>query len=652
MAVLLLLTGSVRAETVTLNLKNTDITAVATTVAKMTGKNFLIDPRVKGKVTIISAHPMEKDELYDVFLSILEVHGFAAIDDGKVVKIIPNTLAKQRPISTTSDSSGKPGDEMVTQIVAIRNVQAQELAALLRPLVPQEAHIVHYAPSNIVIITDRAGNIQRLNSIIRRIDLASQDDIDVIALSNASATEVVRIINSLNQQQNKDAAPTRRYTVIADERTNSVLVSGDKATKLRIRTLIAHLDTPLVSGGNTQVIYLKYAKATELVDVLTRIAEHQSRAQGGQKTQQQLFNIQAHEATNALVITASSDQMRTLKQVIAQLDIRRAQVLVEAVIAEVSDNLATELGIQLRSTKGSDGSGAIGGSNFSGNVSGSGTSITGAAQDPFSLGDGLTLGFFEGTKTILGTEVLNISVLIKALSGDSSTNIISTPSLITMDNEEAEIVVAENVPFLTGQYTNTGTTTNTVNPFQTIERQDIGLILKVKPQINEGNAIKLEIEQEVSNISSSSSAVDLITNKRNIKTSVMAEDGQIIVLGGLIDDSLRQSQQKVPLLGDLPLLGALFRSNSTEKVKRNLMVFLRPVILRDTATTTNISHGKYDLLRAKQLEKREEGVLLMENQVTPVLRKKEEAFSKPTITESDDKPAPAEDETILPEDEY
>jgi general secretion pathway protein D len=644
------------AENVTLNLNNSDINAVITTVSKITGRNVLVDPRVKGKVTIISAHPMEKKELYEVFLSILEVHGYAAIDDGKVVKIIPNTLAKQRAIPIAGEGDENIGDQMVTQIIAIKNVQVQKLSTLLKPLMSQESHIAPYTASNILIISDRASNIERLTKIIDRIDQVSEDDIEVITLQNASASDVVRVVNSLNRLQTKEAKLTRSVNVIADERTNSILVSGDKASKIRIRTIIAHLDTPLETGGNTQVVYLKYAEAEELVRVLLGIAKNQAKNEPKQPLRKNNFDIQAHEATNSLIITAPPEQMRNMKSIVRQLDIRRAQVLVEAVIAEVRDDVAKELGIQFRSTNNDPGGkGAIGGSFFRGGTASGSGSIDDVAQNPLgALGGGLNLGFFDGTQTILGVEVLNIGVMVRALSGDTTTNIIATPSLITLDNEEAEIVVAQNVPFVTGSFTNTGTAGSSVDPFQTIQREDVGVILRIKPQINEGNAVRLDIEQEVSQVSPSNVAVDLITTKRNIKTTVMAGDKQMIVLGGLIDDTLVQNVEKVPVLGDIPLIGGLFRSKSTSKEKRNLMVFLQPTIVRDAATTRSVTHGKYDFVREKQLGKREQGVFMMDDSTTPVLVPRDKAFTVPSFSESDllpdEKEAPvdstAQDESL------
>ncbi len=607
-----------RAETVTLNLKDADISALIGTVAEITGRNFIVDPRVKGRVTVISSRPMDTEEVYQVFLSILKVHGFAAVPAGAVVKIVPDVNAKQDSIPTVQDHELR-GDEMVTRVLQVDNVPAAQLVPILRPLVPQQGHLAAYPATNVLIISDRADNVERLATIVHRIDQQSDGEIEVIPLQHASAAEVVRILNSLNRAQpGKPQAAATGPVLIADERTNSVLLGGDRAERLRLRAVISHLDTPLERGGNTHVIYLKYAKAQDLVEVLTGVSQsiEKEQVKGQGKPAALNVSIQADEASNALVITGPPDVVRSLQGVIRRLDVRRAQVLVEAVIAEITADKAAELGVQWRAAVDANKTGGIGGTNF--DVT---TSINSAATNPLGVGNGLSLGYFEGTSTFLGTEILNLGALVRALASDSESNILSTPTLVTLDNEEAEIVVAQNVPFVTGQYINTGANQGATSPFQTIQRQDVGLTLKVRPQINEGDAIKLEIEQESSSVSETavSGAADIVTNKRSIKTSVMVADRQVVVLGGLIDDRLTESVQKVPLLGDIPLLGNLFKAQRTKKEKRNLMVFLRPVILRDAATETEVSAGKYNYMRAKQLDKREQGVRLMPDNEVPTL---------------------------------
>lgn len=609
----LLWVGAAHAQGITLNLKDADINALIDTVSKNTGKNFIVDPKVKGKVTVISARPMDREELYQVFLSILQVHGYTAVPSGKVIKIVPDANAKQDRIPTVSGDNPGIGDELVTRVVQVDNVASNQLVPILRPLIPQHGHLAAYARTNVLIITDRAANINRLVKIIRRIDRAGNEDIEIIPLQHASAGEVVRILASLQQKRGKGALQAAQPTFVADDRTNSILMTADRSTRLRLRTIITHLDTPIESGGNTQVVYLKYAKAKELATVLTGISDNLKKGGKGNKPSVlgEKVSIQADENTNALVITAAPGIMRSLQSVIRQLDVRRAQVLVEAIIAEVSTTKAAELGVQWRSSDGF-------GTTFSGTTSGSIDSFPGS---PVSLGAGLSLGYFRGN---------DIRMLLRALATDNNTNVLSTPSLLTLDNEEAEIVVGENVPFITGQFTNN--TTSPDNPFQTIERHDVGIVLKVKPQINEGDAVKLDIEQEVSSVKSGSGS-ELITNKRSIRTSVLVDDNNMIVLGGLIKDDLEETTQKVPLLGDIPLLGALFRNKRTDTVKTNLMVFIRPQIVRDARDSVTKTHGKYNFLRALQLEAGKDGVSLMRGEKAPLLPELNKVFQQQPLYE-------------------
>lgn len=653
------------AQTVTLNLKDADISALIGTVAEVTETNFIVDPRVKGKITVISSRPMNSDEIYQVFLSILKVHGFAAVPTGEVVKIVPDVNAKQDAIpNATADSPGH-GDEMVTRVVQVDNVSAAQLVPILRPLVPQQGHLAAYPATNMLILSDRADNVERLVSIIHRIDQESDSEIEVIPLEHASATEVVRILNTLGRAQpaaakGAAASVAGGLALIADERTNSVLLGGGRADRLRLRVIISHLDTPLERGGNTHVVYLKYAKAQDLVDVLTGVSQgieqDQKGAKAAAKSAALNINIQADEAANALVITTPPDVFRSLQSVIRQLDIRRAQVHVEALIAEITNSSQAALGIQWQSTQNTDNKGAIGGTNF--NIPGV-PSIGSVATDPLSnVGRGLTLGLIDGTRTILGTEILNLGALITAVAGDTNNNILATPNLVTLDNQEAEIVVAQNIPFVTGQFTNTGAAQGSVNPFQTIERQDVGLTLKIKPQINEGDAIQLEIEQEVSNVSPTQvpGASDIVTVVRNINTTVLVQDHQMVVLGGLIDDQTQENIEKVPFLGDLPFLGNLFKARSTSKVKRNLMVFIQPSIIRDAATETEIAAGKYNFIRARQQAGKKKGIDLMPRHEVADLPPYPTLVESPGLTpqalppvpKDTDKPAAVPNDTVVP----
>ncbi len=632
----MLLLQQVWAQSVTLNLKDADISALITTVAEITGKNFIVDPRVKGKVTVISSKPMNQDEVYQVFLSILEVHSFAVVPSGEIYKIVPDVNAKQEPIPTVVGAKGE-GDEVATEVIPVKNVSAAQLVPILRPLIPQQGHLAAYPSTNVLIISDRAANIHRLATIVNRIDQVSDAEVEVIPLQHASATEMVRILTTLAKPTGGQAgSPESTLSFIADERTNSVLMSGDRTARLPMRAVIAHLDTPLEAGGNTKVIYLRYAEAKDLVAVLkgvgTTAAEE---AKGAQSAQQAArpgtqFDIQADEATNALVITAAPDVMLSLEQVIRQLDVRRAQVLVDAIIAEVSSERLRQLGVQWI-VDGTPSGGPVGLINFTN----AGSSIVDIASAILSKSTSVTVGDVSaiGGGRINSNDV-NFAVLLQALASDTNTNILSTPTLVTLDNTEAEIVVGQNVPFVTGQFTNTGAAAGSVNPFQTIQREDVGLTLKIKPQINEGDAVKLDIQQEVSSIApSAQGAADVVTNKRSIKTSVLVDDGSLVVLGGLIQDDLSESNNKVPLLGDVPVLGNLFRSRSTTKRKQNLMVFIHPVILRGQAMNAQYTGGKYNYIRGQQMSRARGGVQLMPSEVVPVMPELEQMLHAPRPVE-------------------
>lgn len=602
--------------TLTLNFTNTDINAVIAAVSEMTGKNFIVDPVVKGKVTIISNHAMDADEVYLVFLSVLKVHGFAAIPGKNITKIVPEVKAKQDAIMNSTARRPGEGDEFVTRVIEVKFVDAAQLVPILRPLVPQRGHLAAYPASNVLIISDSAANIARLLYIIRRIDQATSDEVEVIPLENASATEIVRIIIQLGSG---DPKKSQKLKIVADDRTNSILLGGDKASRVRLRALISHLDTPMDIGGTTHVIYLRNAVAKDLVPVLTGVSQSVQGKKGPKQKSAlgQNISIQADENTNALVINAPPDVFRSLRSVIQKLDIRRAQVMVEAVIAEITQDTSRELGVQW-AIDGRDANHAVGLINFS-----AGGSILGLLDTPPSVSDGVSIGIGDLT----GAN--KVAALIRALAADTATNILSTPTLLTLDNQEAEIVVGQNVPFITGSYSSTGGGSTPTNPFQTVQRQDVGLTLRIKPQINEGNAIKLEVEQESSTVSASTQGVDLITNKRSIKTTVMVEDGEMIVLGGLIQDELREVEQRVPGLGDIPILGWLFRYSKTTKVKTNLMVFLHPTIIKDAAMLASVTNDKYNYIRAKQMAIREKGVTFLDDEESPLLPEMAEYLSLP-----------------------
>ena len=583
---------------ITLNLKEADIRTLIDTVSEATGRNFVVDPRVSGKVTVVSAQPMDDQALYQVFLSVLQVHGYSAIDTGTAVKIIPDANAKQDATPLVQGSVPLPGGQLVTRVLKVVNVPVAQLVPILRPLVPQQGQLAAYPPTNVLVMSDRAANVERLAQIVGRIDQPGHTEVEVIALRHAAAGEVVRIIGNVLNDAGKTSPASAIPALAADNRTNSVLLSGDLNARLQARSIIALLDTPTQSADSAQVIYLKYAKAEDLAEVLDAMIQSMlsnRNEQSGQGTQQSV-HIAAETQTNALLVSAPPDLMQTVRSLVRQLDIKRAQVLVKAIIAEVSEELTARLGAQLAVNGAESGQGPVGASTFGGTVN----NLANIVRNPgaaTTIPQGLLLGLGN-----FANNATQFAVLLEALSGDAASNILSTPSLITLDNHPAQMVVGRNVPFITGSFTNTGST-NPSNPFQTIERRDVGLTLNVTPQINEGNAIKLDIEQEASSLAGSAlGATDLITNERLIKTTVLVDDGQLLVLGGLMDESFTDSVQKVPLLGDVPVLGTLFRFTATQKRKRNLLVFIHPTIVRDTRPMDAFSRRKYNYLRALQTQ--------------------------------------------------
>ena len=592
-----------------LNLKGVDISVLIQTVSEITGRSFIVDPKVAGNVTVVSGAPLSNDEIWGVFTSVLSVHGYAVTPAGKAWKILPEAAA----VLDGQGESAQGPDAIVTRVIEVREVSAGELSALLQRLISPNGRIS--AQGNRLIITERSGNVERLARLVARIDTASSNEVEVIALSHANAAEVVRTLAQLDGEASA-GAPGSASRLVADARSNSVLLSGNPGQRLRARTLIAHLDTPITDGDYTQVVYLHNAKAAELAPVLESVAATLTNA-APKADGAKAATIGFHGETNALVITAPPAVFRELSSVVRQLDVRRAQVMVEAVIAEVSDDLADELGVQWQSTsasRGPDGSlgqGVIGGTNFPGRGGVGG--ILGVMANPSNVGAGLNLGYVQGTVKIPGPngtsiELLQIGALVRALRGDGRANILSRPSVITLDNQPAEFKVAQEVPFLTGSYTTTASGGNAANPisspFQTIERKDVGLILKVTPHVNAGDSVRLEIVQEASSLSptQSAGAVDLITNKREIRTTVQVADGSLLVLGGLSSEEVTESVQGVPGLSRIPLLGHLFKSRQATRNKRNLMIFLRPMILRDDAAGELLSNDKYNLLRLEQTQ--------------------------------------------------
>jgi general secretion pathway protein D len=604
-SVLLIVFNTVSAKQATLNLKQTDIHSLVETVAEITGKNFVVDPRVNGQVTVISAHSIDEEALYQVFLSVLQVHGFAAVDLGDVIKILPEGNALQSPIGFNNESEPGATDELVTRIIKVEHIAPNALVPIIRPLMPQQAFIVSPPNSKLLLITDRAANVMRISEIIKKIDLPNSGEVKVIRLEHAIANDVSDLIQRMQLNTTDASANTKQ--IAADQRTNSLLLSGDLSTRMQLRSLIAHLDTPIENSGNTQVVFLQYAKAKELAALLTDIS--QSKQEGNsdntRSSNNQKVAIQADETTNALIITAPAPRFAELRSIINQLDLRRAQVLVEAIIAEVNSDFLRELGAEgfFGRVLGNNRLGP--GISFLGNGA-----LTNAINNPATAGKGLSLGLANLTgKNQWG-------FLLKALEGNSLTNILSTPTLVTLDNHEAKFVVAQNVPFVMGQYTNTGEGNNRVNPFQTIKRQNVGLTLKITPQINNGSSIRLSIEQESSSLSSSTVATDLITNERKISTSVIVDDDEILVLGGLNQNDEKETVTRTPLLGSIPILGRLFQSTSKTKSKQILMVFIHPVILRDASHRQLQTNAKYSVLREERIRSKEKDRGLKERELT------------------------------------
>jgi len=622
--------------------KGTDIQEFINIVGRNLEKTIIVDPSVRGKIDVRSYDVLNEEQYYSFFLNVLEVYGYAVVEmDSGVLKIIKAKDSKTSAIPVVGDSDTIKGDNVVTRVVTVRNVSVRELSPLLRQLNDNAGagNVVHYDPANIILITGRAAVVNRLAEIIKRVDQAGDKEIEVVELKNASAAEMVRIVDALSKTTDAKNTPAfLQPKLVADERTNAILISGDPKVRSRLRRLIEQLDVEMATKGNNQVIYLKYAKAEDLVDVLKGVSDNlQSEKQTstkGSSSQRNQVMISAHSDTNSLVITAQPDIMNALQDVIAQLDIRRAQVLIEALIVEMAEGDGINLGVQWGSL---ENGGAIQFSNggpkigevMVGLEEAKDSTTTKAVYDSdgnflrnentTEEGDYSTLASALGGLNGAALPIVmgDWTALISAVSTDSNSNILSSPSITVMDNGEASFIVGEEVPVLTGS---TAGSSND-NPFQTVERKEVGIKLKVVPQINEGNSVQLNIEQEVSNVLGANGAVDVRFAKRQLNTSVIIEDGQMLVLGGLIDERALESEAKVPFLGDIPFLGYLFKSTSTQVEKKNLMVFIKPTIIRDGMTADGITQRKYNFIRAEQLYKSEQGLKLMDDDNIPVLPK-------------------------------
>lgn len=634
------------AQEYTVNLKDTDIQEFIKFVADVTGTTMVVDPNVKGKVRVISSKPVSQAELYDLFLSILDVQGYTAVRSGQVIRIVPSKDARSSPVPIMEDQAAIGNDEYVTQVIRLDNISAAKLIPVLRPLVPQQAHMAAYAPSNAIIISDIRSNIGRIVDIIERMDRSAIQTTEIIRLKYGVAEDVVSMLNTLEKsRQGEGAEADKEAVLVADKRTNSVVVTADELSVDRIRKLVAYLDTPLEQSGNVRVIYLEYADATTTAEVLTRVMQNISRLEEGGSNKRAgsgESTIEADEGTNSLIITADTDEMAALEAVIARLDIRRAQVLIEAIIVEMTITEGQELGLQWLFANDN----GVFGSNVTTDEARrqSAANLAGALIPSDGSEDIGTREVAASLATIPGTtlgwgvvdESLTMAVILNALESQGNSNILSTPSLLTLDNEEAYITVGSEVPFVTGSYTNTGVGNGASNPFQTIERQSVGVTLKVTPQINDGNAVVLDIVQEVSTLAPSLIASDLITNERKIETMVLANDGNIVVLGGLVSDEVKDNSEGVPLLSSIPLLGRLFRTDSVEVTKQNLLVFIRPTIIRDDEDLAGATAEKYRFIRDQQMERRERGLMFLDDGNLPVLPTWEEQIQQLPEVPADD----------------
>ena len=634
-------------EKVTLNFVNADIVSVIKAVGGHTGKNFILDPRVTGTVNIVSEKPVPRDLLYPMLLSVLRTQGYAAVESNGFVKIVPEAEGKTGASPVGEAAAKVPGDRIVTRVFLLQNESALQLVPVLRPLVTANNFVAAYANNNAIVITDYAENVKRIESIIRSIDQPSGGDVQVLRLEHASAIDVAQTIKGVMPETSPSPGSPGsqpKAALSTDPRTNSLLVRGDNPALItRIKSLAASLDVPGAGAGNIHVVYLRNAEAAKIAETMrglisgaessrtaaTSAVTSATTTQPGTQPASTAASaaptapasiIQAYTPTNSLIITAPEPTYRALRTVIDKLDARRAQVFVEALIVEVSTGLASEFGVQWQSARNvGNGQSVFGGTNFNTGVAGGlGTNIINAAIDPRTLGSGLNLGLINGTLRIPGTdiEVLNLQVLARALEADSGANVLSTPNVLTLDNEEARIIVGQNVPFITGSYTPTAG--SATNPFQTIERKDIGLTLKVTPQVAEAGAVKLKIFQEVSNVTRDAQLVksaDLITNKRSLESTVLVDDGQIVVLGGLIQDDQQAAIDKVPLLGDIPWIGGLFKYETRNRKRTNLMVFLRPVVVKDDKGAASLTSDRYEYIRNLQ-----RGMSLPQNWLLPETR--------------------------------
>lgn len=627
---------AVLAEEFSANFKDTDLKTFIETSGRNLNKTIIMGADVKGKVSIRTVTPLNERQYYQLFLNVLESQGYAVVTlDNGVLKVVKSNVAKTEPLPVLGEQSDDyQGDELITRVVPVRNVSVRELAPILRQMIDNagSGNVVNYDPSNVIMLTGRAAVVERLTEVIQRVDRAGNKSEEVIPLEHASSSEIARVLENLTKNSKDSQPASMKSQVVADERTNSLVISGDPAIRDKMKRLIRQLDSEMERSGNSQVFYLKYSKAEDLVEVLNQVSGSLKAAQGegqaGVRSRQDVVSIAASKTSNALIVTAPQDIMRSLESVITQLDVRRAQVHVEALIVEVAEGNNINFGVQWASKDAglmqfSNGTqipiGSLVGALSKAQPQKGSTIISenGATTiNPDKEGDlsALTQLLAGYSGTAVGVVKGDWMALVQAVKADSSSNVLSTPSITTLDNQEAFFMVGQDVPVLTGSTTGS----DNKNPYNTVERKKVGIMLKVTPQINEGNAVQLVIEQEVSKVEGQTN-LDVVFGERKLKTTVLADDGELIVLGGLIDDQAGESVAKVPLLGDIPLLGHLFKSTANKKEKRNLMVFIRPTILRNGLAADGISQRKYNYIRAEQIYRDEQGLSLMPQTAQPIL---------------------------------
>ena len=603
----LLLSASAAEDTWKINLKNADIREFISQVSTITGRSFIIDPRVKGDVTVVSSTAMDRDGIYELFLSVLQVHGFAAVPSGNVVRIVQTVLAKQSG-NPNDFEEGLESQELITRVIPVLNAPSEEMVKVLRPLIPQYGQIAALSQPNVLIISDHASNINRLVEIVNRVDVADSLEVSIVDLKEAWVEDIVALLEQLAPEQiGKSAKGPNRVSIVASERTNSLVIKGERYTVARVKQLVSQLDVPANRSGTIKVVRLAHSDATKIAEILNSLVKERKSGENGGMVE---VSVQADEAINALVIRADPANMIDIMDIIDSLDVRRMQVLIEAAIVEVTADFSRQLGSELALGSASSSTTPLGLTAPSGTLAQilQGLAITGQPSAPTSLGDAPLIA--GGRLDATGT---SFAFIIKALAANGDVNLLSTPSITTMDNEEAKIVVGQNVPFRTGS-TVTGSQ-GTTNPFTTIQREDVGLTLEVTPHINSDNLVRLLIHQEVSEVDASSlsgigsqAAADLITNKRTIDTTILVEDNEVIILGGLIRDKETQGESRVPVLGSIPGLGMLFRNRTTSTEKQNLMVFLRPTVLKNQADIAEATERKFN--RVFELEIEGEGTAL------------------------------------------